>query len=210
MQDRIKSALDLFLEYEGRFASGITMGRLGFRSELTESGRFYLEPMRGVKSLGHATIRVGYPFVDVLKAGLGPELKFRPETGVSPDKQMEDAFWEKIKEEYLDGRRFFIHLYRPHVPRWYGVSLRVKPFFPVQFRIWPALKRGMVINPRGQEPRPYVHWSALIPEGTAEHEAIRAALDLAHIVEHSAVRPDDERIRALQNMVREKIALVRA
>lgn len=208
MADKVPlSALDLFRRWHNRYPR-IEMGRIGFREGLVEAGRFYLQPQRAGKSLGFKTIQLGYPVIDVNKAGLDASISFKSESGIDPKIQMENAYWELIQEHFLSGRRFTLHFYEPMVPSWYNVPIRTKPEFPVQFKIHPALKRGMIINPRDQEARGYLHWSAFIPEGTPEHDAIVAANDLAEIVHKDGLKPTEAQIKELQDILWAKIALV--
>ena len=186
------------------------MGRIGFREGLTESGRFYLRPMRNGKSLGHETIQLGYPVVNVLEAGLDADVRIKAEAGIAPALQLENEYWQRIQEHFLDGRRFFLHVCEEHFPRYYSVELRLRPHIAARYRIWPALKRGMQINPRDQEKRSYLHWSAFIPEGTPEHDAIRASLDLAEYKNKSGLPPQKHEMERFQETLFEKIALVPA
>ena len=207
----IPSALDLFLKYHDRYTAGISMDRLWLTRDLTDAGRFYLRPMRGDAPLGFETVQLGYPYVDVLKAGLRPGVDIKPELGVDPNQQLEDAYWKRIRAEYLEGRRFFLHLHRDpvHLPRWYSVPMVTQPMFPARFRIWPLLKRGMVINPEGESRRGYLHWSAFVPEGTPEHAAIAHALDIGHLM-RKPLKPNAGEIAKLHDELHQKLALVPA
>lgn len=207
--DRIPpSALDLFRKYHSRYPR-IEMSRIGFRGGLTEAGRFYLQPSRAGNPLGQV-IRMGYPLIDVNHAGLDPTAEFKSESGIDPAVQMENAYWQLIQEQFLNGRRYSVRLYEPSVPSWYNVPIRMQPTFPVQFTVWPAIKRGMVINPRYQEPRAYLHWSAFVPEGTPEHDAIAAANDLAVIANRKGVKPAAPEIDKLKAVVFDKLKLADA
>lgn len=209
MERQMISALDLFRRYHARYPR-IEMGKLGFSGDLTDAGRFYLTPQRSGKPLGHKTRQLGFPYVDVLEAGMELEAKLKGVSGVAPHLQMQDAYWQKIQEDFLRGRRFTVHIYEPYFPRWYSVSLTDRDSFPARFKTWPAIKRGLVINRKGEAPVTYLHWSAFVPEGTPEHAAIQASLDVAiRLKEPKMPVPKDE-IARMQDDFFAKLALVAA
>lgn len=209
MEKRMISSLDLFRKFCGRYTR-IEMGRLGFSGDLGDAGRFYLTPMRGGTTLGHKTRQLGYPYVDVIAAGLDIKPGIRGSSGVDPFRQLQDAYWQGIKDEFLEGRRFFLHVHEPYFPSWRTASFTTQPNVPCRFRTWPAIKKGMVINRQGEAPVGYLHWSAFVPEGTPEYNAIRASLDIAERIQDAPMKPSKEEIERLQETFFAKLELVPA
>ena len=204
------SALDLFKQWHRRYERHqITLHRIGF-SEDARSEHFSLRPWREGERLKYAHNAGYFPYVDVLDAELKAQFTVESGRGVLPFVLMEDEFWRLIQKNFLDGRRYFVRVRRGFFDQYYGVPLRVQPFFPAQFSTWPVLKRGMVLNPRDQEPWPYLHWSAFVPEGTPEHAAIAAANDLAEFANKAGIKPTESQIDDLKAKVFEKVKLVPA
>jgi len=206
--ERLESALDLFFKYCDRYPR-IEMGLIGFSGTLTDASRFHMRPLRNGTRLGHGTMQLGYPYVDVARAGLGPTVEFKPVPGVAPEVQMQEAYWQRI-QEFFARRRFYLRLSRDPklLPRYYNVPLPEKEDFPVEFATWPAIPAGLVLNPEGECPRGYLHWSAFVPEGTLEHDAIAAALTLGKMAREPRKLAANV-IASLQDEVRKKVALVR-
>lgn len=205
--EQVQSALDLFRKYHGRYPV-IEMAPFHLGG-LTEAGRLYLMPKRGVKALADRQLLVmrKYPYVDVFEAKIRSRTDFKPERGKTPQVQQQEALWKKVSEEYFAKRRFTVHL--GSMPSYYQLNLREHPMLPARFRVWRKM-RGLVLDPKPTEPALYLHWSAFVPAGTPEHDAIRASLDLAERANDGPLKPSAEEIAGLQAILREKIALVPA
>ena len=204
------SALDLFRRWHSHFERlEIKMEKIGF-SEGGNSDRFFLRPTRNRIPLRYKFGIPNFPYVEVLKARLKGTTAVDTDRGIAPNVQTRDEYWRLIDEQLLRSRKFFVQVYAPHFPSWYNVQLREGGYFSARFRTWPAVGRGLVINPRDQEPWPQLHWSAFIPEGTPEHEAIAAANELAEFANKEGLKPTKEQIGELQEHVFEKLKLVPA
>jgi len=207
--ERLESALDLFFKYCGRYPR-IEMEPIGFRHDLTEAGRFYLRPSRKGIPLGHETTKLSYPYIDVMRADVVPWFRFQSPSGKAPLTHLNEQFWTEMQRTILKGRRFYVRLCRDAklLPRHYNIQLPEKQDFPVEFATWPAIPAGLVLNPEGECPRGYLHWSAFVPKGTPEHDAIAAALTLGEMA-RLVPKPNADTIAALQDDVRRKVAFVR-
>lgn len=206
--ERLQSALDLFFKYSGRYPR-IEMEPIGFSPDLTDAGRFYIRPVRKGKPLGHQSMVLSYPYIDVMRDG-APEITFRPASGSAPLTHLNRQCWEILQNGMLKGRRFYVRLSRDPklLPRYYIIQLPEKQDFPVEFATWPAIPGGMVLNPEGEARRGYLHWSALVPEGTPEHDAIATALELGETARLQRKPPGA--IEKLQEELRRKLAFVPA
>lgn len=204
------TALDLLKRCYRRYErKPIALHRIGFAGDTT-SEHFSLRPWREGKRIEYAPGIGNFPYVNVRMAQLKGQFTIDT-SGRLPFLRMEDEYWRLIEEQYLTGRKFYIRL-KPGFfdNRYYGVPLRQQPFFPAQFYTRPAIKRGMMLNPRDQEPWPYVHWSAFLPEGTPEYDAIDAADQLARRCEESKLKPLQEEIDRMHEDLFEKLKLVPA
>jgi hypothetical protein len=143
----------------------------------------------------------------MLKSDPKRPIDIRPSTGVHLHRQLGDECWRLIEEQYLKDRHYFVRVKPGFLDRYY-VEIRQRPYFPAQFYTRPAIKRGVVLNPRDQEPWPYLHWSAFVPKGTPEHAAIEAADQLARRVAEAKLKPPQEEINRLHEDLFEKVKLV--
>jgi|GEM_PF-5078378 len=207
MTEHVQSALDLFRLYFRRYPR-IEMMPFNLGG-LTEAGRLYLMPARNGKNLveRHRLALWKYPYLDVFKARIRSRTDFRPERGKTPQVQQQEALWKKVQEEHFSKRRFTMHL--GFLPSYYNVSMVDAPMFPVKFRVWRQM-RGLVLDSAPSESQGYVHWSSFVPEGSPEHTAIQASLDLAEKARSKPIKPSRAEIEALQQTLRERIAAVPA
>lgn len=206
MTARTESALDLFKKYCGRFPQ-IEMEPAGFTSDVL-STRILLRPVRRGKPIGMDQKITQYPYIDVVECGFQPLIQMRA-TGTAPSVQLE-AKYADVAREFLLKRRFRLRVctHPALLPRYYSISLREKPDFPATFTTYPACPRGMVINPSDIYHRAYLHWSAFVPEGSPEHAAICAALDLAERANAKPLPAGEAEIIQLQTRLRDMIAQV--
>ncbi len=205
--ERPPSSIELFKRYHARYPRiQMSAFKLG---EITEAGRLYLMPTRdGVDLIErHRLAELKYPYVDIFKAGIRSRTDFKPEKGTTPQLQQQEALWKKISEEYFAGRQFSMHL--GELPPWYQIPIGKQPMFPVQFRVWRAM-RGLVLRRRFSEPIMYMHWSAFIPPGTDEHDAIRASLDVSHEADKKPSQRNAAEIQRRIGILREMIARISA
>lgn len=204
------SALDLFRRWHAHFERHeIKMEKIGF-SEGGNSDRFFLRPTRNGIPLRYKHGIPNFPYVDVLKACLRGPTSIDTARGIAPNVQTRDEYWRLINEQLLQPRKFFVQVYPPHFPDWSNVQIRENGYYSARFRTWPALGRGLVINPRDQEPWPQLHWSSFVPEGTPEHAAIAAANELAEFAHKDGLKPTQAQIDDLKEKVFEKVKLVPA
>ena len=201
-----KSALNLFLAYCDRYPE-ISIGPVGFGKNFAET-RFYLEPIRDDKPLGLKPRIQGYPYVDVLRAGIEPQVAFKSGVSKAPAPQMNSAYSEEITS-FLEGRQFFMKVDRRIITRDYVASLYRVELFPIVLSTRPAIKRGLVINPEGNDSRAYLHWTSFFPRDAPEYDAIMAAVDLERVRLHKPAPSQDE-VGRLTAVIEERLAHVSA